>query len=694
MQLLRHASVRTILTAVFLTLAAGLVAALAVEMKWAWDAEIVARRTAIFAAADRDVFMGAQGIRDQRSKMLAIFQTADDAAPAVRQARDKAQELFDGSLAAVKGLAIPDRERLVEAAQARWRDFLPQSDQLEPRARVPKAERDYKGLTPWYKAVTGVIDSLAALSLAMSNQVRIGDPAIAELVQARQLGWAIRDSAGQECGIGRPLVTTSTPFSPEARATVEGWRGRAEMALRLLEGLVARPGTAPALVDVTKFARDTMDKAKEQREAVYRRLDGSGKPAVSSSEWGGVCAAPLDKVYQIVTTSFDLILDQAGAAQRRAEWWLRGTVVAGLAGVVFCIGGLLLVRRRVTQPVGQLTRIIERLAQRDYAEPVPPSRHADEFGAMSDKLEQLRTSGIEAERMAAAQMAAKDADLRRARTIDAECRDFDASIRKMLEAVDAAGTNMTGTANGMASIAEQTAGQSNVVASASEQASSNVQAVAGAAEELARSVSEIGAQVSEAAKTAGDAVARAERTSGSIERLAEGAQKIGEVVSLINAIAGQTNLLALNATIEAARAGEAGKGFAVVASEVKSLATQTGKATEDIAAHIGAIQASTSEAVTAIREISEVIARVDEINATIAAAVEEQNAATQEIARNAQAAAQGTTEVSTNIVGVTQAAGEAGAAAGRVLEAAREVTAQSGSLRARVDAFVHAIRAA
>jgi methyl-accepting chemotaxis protein len=207
-------------------------------------------------------------------------------------------------------------------------------------------------------------------------------------------------------------------------------------------------------------------------------------------------------------------------------------------------------------------------------------------------------------------------------------------------------------------------------------------------------VAEIGRQVDHSSRVAAEAVERAGRTNTSIEGLASAAQKIGDVVKLINDIASQTNLLALNATIEAARAGEAGKGFAVVASEVKSLATQTAKATDEIAAQIGAMQVSTGEAVTAIREIGEVIKRVNDVSTTIAAAVEEQGAATQEIARNAQQAAKGTSDVSTNISGVTQAAGETGTAATQVLEAAKSVAAQSENLRQRVDSFLGSIRAA
>jgi methyl-accepting chemotaxis protein len=189
-------------------------------------------------------------------------------------------------------------------------------------------------------------------------------------------------------------------------------------------------------------------------------------------------------------------------------------------------------------------------------------------------------------------------------------------------------------------------------------------------------------------------VEQANRTNTQVEGLAEAAQKIGDVVKLINDIAGQTNLLALNATIEAARAGEAGKGFAVVASEVKSLATQTAKATEEIGSQISTIQSATKDSVQAIQEIGKTIAEINQIATTIASAVEEQGAATREIARNVQQAASGTTEVTSNISGVNQAASETGAAATQVLSSAGELAKQGETLRLKVDEFVAKVRAA
>ena len=255
-------------------------------------------------------------------------------------------------------------------------------------------------------------------------------------------------------------------------------------------------------------------------------------------------------------------------------------------------------------------------------------------------------------------------------------------------------TELEASATTLTNTADHTQQLSTMVASASEEASSNVQTVSSSTDELTASVSEIGRQVHESSRIAGEAVRKAQATDARITELSSAAQRIGDVVKLITAIAEQTNLLALNATIEAARAGEAGRGFAVVASEVKALAAQTGKATDEISAQIGSMQTATQDSVAAIKEIGGTITRISEIAATIAAAVEEQGAATQEIARNVQQAAQGTAQVAANISDVSKGAGETGSASSQVLSSARELSGQGNKLKFEVDKFLTTVRAA
>jgi methyl-accepting chemotaxis protein len=195
-------------------------------------------------------------------------------------------------------------------------------------------------------------------------------------------------------------------------------------------------------------------------------------------------------------------------------------------------------------------------------------------------------------------------------------------------------------------------------------------------------------------QVAQEAVGQAQKTNDRVSELSKAASRIGDVVELINTIAGQTNLLALNATIEAARAGEAGRGFAVVAAEVKALAEQTAKATGEISQQISGIQAATQDSVGAIKEIGDTIGRMSEISSTIAAAVEEQGAATQEISRNIQHAAQGTSQVSANITDVQQSATETGSASAQVHSAAKSLSGESNRLKLEVAKFLDSVRVA
>jgi methyl-accepting chemotaxis protein len=426
-----------------------------------------------------------------------------------------------------------------------------------------------------------------------------------------------------------------------------------------------------------------------------------------------------------------------GALDRTRNEFL--VVLAG--GALISIVLALLVSRVIAGPAVRLTNVMGSLAGGDTGIDVPDRVRLDEIGAMARAVQVFKETAIEATRLAGAQerqraeheaererqrqadersraereaerdrrqqadetaRAEREAEAERHRLREREraehlaelARAFDSHVTGVLRQVSDAAGAMQSTAGSMAEIADDTSRQSTTVASASAQASANVQTVALAAEELSASVEEIGRQVAQSTRIADRAVDEAQKTNSTIKGLSNAAQRIGNVVKMITQIAGQTNLLALNATIEAARAGEAGKGFAVVASEVKSLATQTAKATEEIVAQIAGMQQATGEAVGAIESIGATIGEVSQIAAAIAAAIEEQGAATQEIARNVHQAAAGTSAVSTTIGGVTQAVASTGSVAAEVLQAARQLAAQSETLRAEVDQFLAAVKAA
>jgi methyl-accepting chemotaxis protein len=365
-----------------------------------------------------------------------------------------------------------------------------------------------------------------------------------------------------------------------------------------------------------------------------------------------------------------------------------------VASVLLSVGVTMLISRAIGRPIAGVTGVMAALADGKVESEIPSRDRGDEIGAMARAVQVFKDNMVPAAELTAAQAAETAARMQRGQRLDALTRDFEAKVGQLVGALSAAAAEMEATAQSMSATAEETNQQSMTVASAAEQASANVQTVATAAEELSSSIAEIGRQVAESTKIAEKAVNDAASTDRTVQALASGAQKIGEVVAIISDIAGQTNLLALNATIEAARAGEHGKGFAVVASEVKALANQTGKATEEIAGQIAQIQETTKQAVEAIRVIGETIGEMSQIATAIAAAIEEQGAATKEIARNVSQAAQGTNEVTSNIAGVKQAAVDTGAAAGRVLEAAGQLSEQSAGLTGEVETFLAGVKAA
>lgn len=349
----------------------------------------------------------------------------------------------------------------------------------------------------------------------------------------------------------------------------------------------------------------------------------------------------------------------------------------------------------ISTPVCQMTAVMHRLSRSDLSVEIPAEKRRDELGHMAQAMRIFKENMLRNKELEAGVKARELAAAEERRNLLHQFADrFDQTIVGVVEVVTLATGSLQSAAERLSSAADRTRRQSMSVAVATEHASANVSAVAAATDHLSSSINDIGRQVDESSSVSRQAVEKAGRADSLVASLAHTVQHIGDVVGLINDIASQTNLLALNATIEAARAGEAGKGFAVVANEVKHLANQTARATDDISRQIAAVQGATVEAVEAIQGITETIGQIDDIGQRIAKAIERQGIETREIAINIRLAADGTAEVSRNIVGVTQDSAETGESSTQVLEASRQLSGQTDTLRREVDRFVGGIRSA
>jgi methyl-accepting chemotaxis protein len=691
---LHRLSVGRLLNAVFLVLALTLAGTLLIAMITNWQELAEARRVALLALANRSIFLGAQDTRLNRAGVQTVLLGQDDPRPRVAKLRQALETAVASTPAAIDLATIPGGVERVAALRQAWeatRDTWGPLDQLASRPPAERGAALYRepAYKAWYTAMGAVSDRWDDLSRASAGQTRIADPVIGELTTIQQLTWAVRELSGSECQLMRPYAVAGKGVPSDVATKLAGMRGAGEALWVALDNILARPGLSADIVTVAGAAEAVWRQSNAVRDSAYGAA-AAGK-AVPVDDFFTLCTAPFVSYGAVIHRAFEIV--EARTADRQAQA-RRQLAFAGGALVAVLVLGVTtnyLVRRRVVAPVRSLTNAIGGLSRRDFSEPVPQFGRTDEFGTMAATLEALRLGALEAERLSAERDAAQAAELARAATTASLSRNFEAIVVTSLDTVGTATSKMTASAEEMMATSRSATSEADEVASAVQQTAGNMEKVAVAVAQMKTSISEIAKKVEESAHIAGKAVSDADASNRDVERLSQAATQIGEVVKLIGAIASQTNLLALNATIEAARAGEAGKGFAVVASEVKSLATQTAKASEDITAQVAAMQGATASAVASIGGIGQRIREMDEIATLIAGAVEEQDTAMSQIAHDADEVCVVSGSVSARLDNLREAAARTGRSAENVRDSSGSLANQADALAARVVDFIEKV---
>ncbi|HWK45191.1 MAG TPA: methyl-accepting chemotaxis protein [Stellaceae bacterium] len=564
----------------------------------------------------------------------------------------------------------------------------------------PVAQRDASLRTAALTLRNGGADTLNRLAETASHQVIRQAPEIALLIEIANTTTILRDTVGRRNGSFVAWIG-GAPVTAEGIELVQMLTSRAALGWESLERLV---------LAVPENGR--LSQALEAQRASYLgrtepRWQAALKPAQQAlashaaatwpedvGQWRAWASPAQVAILDLRDAALDEALARTEASERAAI--LRFAIALSMTFLILglTVASVIVLLRRLVLPLQRLTGTVSEIAGGRLDIAVPGRERTDELGEMAQAVETLRQGSQERLALAAARQEAQATELARAKRVDELLNRFEEETAGVLHVVASAATELDTTAAGMSDIADNGTRRANAVASASGQASESVQAVAAATEELTVSISKVAHQMHDSAGQATAAAAAVERAETTVHSLSEAATRIGDVVQLINQIAGQTNLLALNATIEAARAGESGKGFAVVASEVKLLASQTAKATQEIGQQIGAMQAETNRTVEAIATITTIIDELNKAAGLVAEAASQQAEATQEIGRAVAQAAQGTDAASRHAAGVSEDAERTGQAAGEVQAASGELARRTESLRAQMESFLTALRAA
>ena len=643
------------------------------------------------------VLVVSQHIASHRAPLLGPLYQEEPAKPvqldAIKKATEASDVAFENARRAVS--ALGDGASMIQVLNQVASNLADIRSSADRAMTVPMSGRDsavVKGVLPGLTKAAAAIEPLLN---RLENETAAADASLTALLGIARTAQDMRLTAGSRAAILAQPMTGRRPPTPAEVSSLDRAQGRLEVERERIEAGVDQIGRPGKLVGALREAIQGyfMELApKIEQDMSSARTDGRYK--MSSEDLTSMSIASVQRFIVVRDAALSESAERARVAHDQALTMLALAGVAVLALLGVLAGVTILLRRRVVAPLTELTVAISELAAGRQEVTIPAIDRADEIGTMAKSLQVFKEAIVAKTAADKAASAETDAKVQRGQRVDRITSDFETMIGGIVEIVSSASSALEASADTLTSTAACSEQLTEMVAEASGAASANVQSVACATEEMASSVNEISRQVRDSARIANEAVAQAQDTNGRVAELAKAATRIGDVVELINTIAGQTNLLALNATIEAARAGEAGRGFAVVATEVKALAEQTSKATGEISQQIHGIQSATQESVDAIREIGNTIGRISEIASAIAAAVEEQGAATQEIARNVQRAAQGTQQVSSIIADVQRGASKTGSESSQVHSAAKSLSSESDRLKQEVGKFLTAVRAA
>jgi len=608
------------------------------------------------------------------------------------EARARADRTFEAAQSLTQGAVMPEIIAAgkmladVRAEVGRWRA---EADSLSggPVDRVAPFRDRY------FSAMYEMMNRTGRLTATLEQRLVALDSDVASPAALAGQAWALRDQAGRFSTVHIAGISSGKPFSAEMVRDLHMGRGRVTQLWEQVRDRAGAPDSPAALREsLAKVEASFFTPFQPLSDRVFKAGTSDGVYDLTPAEWRRQTAPMLHSIM--------LVRDVAMAEAERVANANRTSALHGLqwlglllAAAVAVLGASVVgIQRRVVRPLAALTSTIDAFAAGERTFTVPHADRHDEIGQMAKAIEVLRSKALEADARTCRETEAANTRDQRRQHVETVTGHFVDSINAVVEGVVGAAEGVRRATEILSTTSATTTEQAGVVSHAADHASSNVQTVAAAAEQLSHSIQEISRRVAETATAMNGAVRQAENTNATVRGLAEAARRIGDVVSLITDIASQTNLLALNATIEAARAGEAGKGFAVVANEVKSLANQTAKATDDIQSQVAAIQAETERAVEAIGGIGATITTVNQYTISIASAVEQQGAATQEIARNVQQAATGTAEVSHSIGRVLEAERATAHAATELAGLADRLREESERLKGEVGTFITGIK--